>query len=128
MKFVLQNGLPVIEARLTYKTQILALSHVLIDTGSAGSIFAADKAATIGISPDPQDAIYRIRGVGGSEFVFTRRIDSLAVGSLELHGFEIELGAMNYGFEIDGILGMDFLLGAHAVIDLYQLEILPAKY
>ena len=39
------------------------------------------------------------------------------------HYFEVEIGAMAYGFEIAGIIGMDFLAGVGAVIDLAQLEI-----
>jgi hypothetical protein len=30
---------------------------------------------------------------------------------------------MNYGFEINGIIGMDFLSQVNAVVDLAQLEI-----
>ena len=55
-------------------------------------------------------ATHRIRGVGGAEFVFTKRIDRLAIGELDSHNFESEVGAMDYGFPIDGIIGMDFLI------------------
>jgi hypothetical protein len=37
--------------------------------------------------------------------------------------FEVEVGEMDYGFEIGGILGMDFLRAARAIIDLGQLTI-----
>ncbi|MBN1428873.1 MAG: aspartyl protease family protein [Anaerolineae bacterium] len=98
----------------------------MIDTGSASSIFAADQVAAPGIFPSPQDTIYRIRGVGGSEFVFTRQVDRLVAGELQVRDPMITVGAMNYGFEIYGILGMDFLLQARAMIDLHRLELLPA--
>ena len=65
----------------------------------------------------------RIRGIGGAEFVFVKRIDRLSVGELQVSDFEIEVGAMDYGFAIDGILGTDFLLQVGAVIDLSRLEI-----
>lgn len=33
---------------------------------------------------------------------------------------------MEYGFEIDGIIGTDFLMQTGAVIDLRQLEVYPS--
>ena len=37
--------------------------------------------------------------------------------------FEAEVGEMDYGFEIGGILGMDFLRSARAIIDPGELTI-----
>lgn len=50
-------------------------------------------------------------------------MERLSVGELRAEGFEIEVGAMDYGFEIDGILGMDFLVRAGAIVDLARLKI-----
>jgi hypothetical protein len=67
--------------------------------------------------------LYAIRGVGGSEVVFARRVDFIQVGERRLADFEIEVGGMDYGFEINGILGMNFLVASEAVIDLKKLEL-----
>jgi len=40
-----------------------------------------------------------------------------------MNDFEIEVGGMDYNFEIDGILGMDFLLNTNASIDFSKLTI-----
>ena len=90
---------------------------------SASSIMAADIVAAIQIVPLPQDTLRVIRGVGGSEAVFIRRVDYLQVGERSLSDFEIEVGGMDYGFEINGILGMDFLLQAGAIINLRDIRI-----
>jgi hypothetical protein len=45
---------------------------------------------------------------------------------MELRGVEIHIGAMDYGFPIQGILGLDFLLQVRAVIDLDALEVRSA--
>ncbi len=127
MKIRLQDGLPYVTASLTYQGHQLSLENVLLDTGSAGAIFPTDKVVTIGLEYAPDDMVHRIRGVGGAEFVFAKHIDRLAVGELQVDDFEIEVGAMDYGFEIDGIIGMDFLVGVGAIIDLAQLEIYPAS-
>ena len=56
--------------------------------------------------------------------VFTPHPDSLTVGQKTLDDFEVEFGGMNYGFQINGILGMDFLLKASAVVDLGNLSLI----
>ncbi len=124
MKIALFEGLPNVTMALSYRGQILTIENVLIDTGSVGSIFSVDKVLEVGLQLEPDDFVHRIRGVGGTEFVFTKRVDNLLVGDLEVKGFE-EVGAMAYGSDIQGILGMDFLQQVGAVVDLAQLEIRP---
>lgn len=124
MKIRIKNGLPFISVTLVHHGQRVTLKNVLLDTGSAGSIFSTDKVAGIGLTYEPDDIVHRIRGVGGSEFVFTKRVDMLKVGELQITDFEIELGAMNYGFEMDGIIGLDFLTQVGALIDLDRMELI----
>lgn len=126
MRIRIKNGLPYISATLIHHSQRVTLKNVLLDTGSAGSIFSTDKVAGIGLTYEPEDLVHRIRGVGGSEFVFTKRVDKLKVGELRVKGFEIEIGAMNYGFDMDGIIGVDFLTKVDALIDLGRKELRSA--
>ncbi len=94
----------------------MTLDNVLLDTGSAGSIFSADSLSNIGLRLEVNDSVHRIRGVGGTEFVFTKCISSLSVGRLQVIDFEIEVGAMDYGFEIEGILGQTFYSWSELVL------------
>jgi len=123
MKIRIKNGLPYVSVSLNHKGCQITLDNVLLDTGSAGSIFSADSLLNIGLKLEVNDSVHRIRGVGGTEFVFAKRISCLSVGRLQVNDFEIEVGAMDYGFEIEGILGTDFLLMVGAHIDLAELEI-----
>ncbi|MCD5384233.1 retropepsin-like domain-containing protein [candidate division WOR-3 bacterium] len=123
MKIRVREGLPFVTVTLVYRGKKLDIKEVLIDTGSAGSVFSADKVASIGLVAEPHDSIRQIRGVGGFEFVFARRIDSLVMGDLEVKDFEVEIGIMDYGFEIEGIIGMDFLIQGGVIIDIAQLEV-----
>lgn len=123
MKIRLERGLAYLEATLTFRGRSLQLAAIILDTGSASTIFSADCLLEIGVVPEPLDALRRIRGVGGTEFVFTKRLDLLAVGDIEVPDFEIEVGAMDYGFPAEGILGLDYLLRAGALIDLQHLEL-----
>ena len=123
MNIRLRDGLPFITATIEYRGRRATFPWVLLDTGSAGCIFSTDKLLLIDLRYEPDDRVHRIRGVGGAEFVFTKKVDQLGLDELQVADFEIEVGAMEYGFEMDGIIGMDFLLKTGAVIDLPYLEI-----
>lgn len=127
MKLRLEHGLPFVTLSISYRGSSLELSHVLLDTGSASSIFAVDRLSSIGLLPEPRDILKRIRGVGGVEFVFTKRVKRISLGDWAVEDFEIEVGAMDYGFPIEGLLGVDFLRAAQAVVDLAELEIRPGS-
>ncbi len=127
MRIELRAGLPFVNVRLRHAEQELELHDVLLDTGSAGTLFATDSVSAIGLEYEPEDPLHRIHGVGGSEFVFMKRVDQLAVGELQVSDFAGEVGVMDYGFQLDGIIGTDFLLAVGAVIDLSTLEVRRAS-
>lgn len=123
VKIRLQNGLPYITVKVSYRGRDLELHNVLLDTGSAGTVLSIDKMLSIGLEYAADDAVHRIHGVGGTAFVFSKTVEQLAIDDIHVDGFEIEVGGMNYGFEMDGILGLDFLLRVGAVIDFVAMEI-----
>ena len=55
--------------------------------------------------------------------VFSRRVEYVQIGQCQLRDFEIEIGGMDYGYEINGILGMDFLTQGRALINLKEMRI-----
>ena len=127
MKITIKGELPYITAQLIYRGRRILFGNVLVDTGSGGSVFQADRLLDEGLDIEPTDRIREIRGVGGSEFVVSKRIDQLRLGDFYVEDFEIEIGAMNYGFEIEGIVGMDFLLQVGAIVDLDRLVVRSSR-
>jgi hypothetical protein len=123
MKIRIEHSLAYVEVVLAFRGRSLRLADTILDTGSGSTIFAADRLLEMGVVPEPHDALHRLRGVGGTEYAFTKRLDSLSVGEMEVADFEIEVGAMDYGFPADGILGLDYLLRTNALIDLRNLEL-----
>ena len=123
MKIQLEDDLPVISIKLRNLGREFEIPNILIDTGSATTMFSADWLEKIGILPEQQDVLYTIRGVGGVEVVFTRTITSLTVGEKSIDNFEIEVGGMDYGFAIYGILGMNFLVLTGAKTNLHTMEL-----
>ena len=123
MQLELKADLPYATVTSAYRGTGIEVSDVLLDTGSASTMFAADVVAAVGISPEVDDELRVLRGVGGTEVVFARQVDRVQVGSRSIDQFVIEVGGMDYGFEINGILGMDFLRGTGAIIDLADLAL-----
>lgn len=113
-----RHSLPFVEVHAAYRGQTIAVRAVLVDTGSDSTCFEADLLRPLGLVPDPDDIIQVVHGVGGDETVYSGTLDSLSVGDLHVDGVQIDIGRMGYGFGIDGILGMDFLERAGAIIDL----------
>lgn len=75
------------------------------------------------MGPEPLDVIRKIRGIGGTEYVYEKHIDKIKLGARTLTNFKILIGDMNFGIDIDigGILGMDYLTKSRVVIDLENM-------
>lgn len=123
MQLELRDDLPFVSIAVTFRGKSARVDHVLVDTGSASTVLAGHAVAAIDIAPEQDDILYTIRGVGGIETVYTRRVHHLAIEHRVLADVEIEIGGMNYGFPINGILGMDVLTRAGAIIDLSRLTL-----
>ena len=116
MQLQLKDNLPFITLVIGYQGKKVEISDVLVDTGSASNILAADSLIQVGIEPSPEDTLHTNRDVGGKEL---RKVDFLEAGENKILDFEIEVGGMDYGFELNGIVGMDFLKAAKAIIDFH---------
>ncbi len=123
MKIRIIDKLPLVSVTLSQNDRQVTLPNVLLDTGSAGCVFSTDKLREAGIGPTPDAMIRRVVGIGGAEFVIETRVDSIQSDQLRASDFTIEIGAVSYGYDFDGILGFDFLQQAQAIIDLSTLEL-----
>ena len=123
MRLTRRHELAFITATLTYRGSTIEIADVLVDTGAASTVINADHAANAGIYLERTDRLRRLRGVGGHEHVFVRTIDRFAVGDHGLDAFEIEIGELDYGIQFGGILGMDFLCAARAILNLGLLTL-----
>jgi hypothetical protein len=54
-----------------------------------------------------------------------RYIEEVVVISLE--NFQVEIGNMDYGMEINGIIGFDFISAANLLIDTKNMLVYPAN-
>jgi hypothetical protein len=116
--FTLQYDLPIVEVAITCSGRTAHVSGVLIDTGSESSCFECDLVKPLGLLPSMDEILQVVRGVGGVETVYSGTLDKLSIGDFCIHYLPVDIGRMGYGFGINAILGMDFLLRSGAVIDL----------
>ena len=75
MRLLLRDNLPFVSITVNHQGKKINIKNVLVDTGSGGTILAADVLSKIGIVPQTEDTLHTIFGVGGSEVVFTRKVD-----------------------------------------------------
>ncbi|MDQ0659559.1 retropepsin-like aspartic protease [Paenibacillus sp. W2I17] len=116
-------GLPFISIKLEFRGKVLLLEKVLLDTGSASTLLNADVVREVGMVPEENDLVEIIRGVGGIEYVYTKSLDSITVEGTTINNFQIEIGNMDYGLEIDGILGFNFMRQTGVVINTNLMEL-----
>ncbi|MCT8136983.1 retropepsin-like domain-containing protein [Anaerobacillus sp. CMMVII] len=83
-KLIIEDGLLLVDMELMYRGKPLWLKRVLIDTGSGSTIISTDLAETVGVIAEENDMIYRISGIGGSEFVFSKQVDLIKIGQAEI--------------------------------------------
>lgn len=105
MRIHLQHGFPFVSIKIVFKGYELRMDNVLLDTGSANTLFNADLVRDIGVVPEGSDAVDTIRGVGGIEYVYTKILDAIHFGNFSIEEFQVEIGSMDYGMDIDGIIG-----------------------
>lgn len=128
MNIRMVGRLPFVNAKLSYKGREIELHDVLLDTGSAASVFSADELMDLGVKPEAEDILRKIIGVGGQEFVFSKRFDRVSLDNVSVNNLSVQVGRMEYGFKIQGIIGMDFLLQVGAIIDLDKLDFRAAPW
>lgn len=127
MRIRLDEGLAFVSVALVFRDRSITLDRVVLDTGSVYTVFETDKLAQIGLEPAYDDFVDEIRGIGGTEAIVTKQVDSISVDSLQVRNFSIQLSRMKYNRDLDGLLGLDFLLATKAIIDLDQLELRQAN-
>jgi hypothetical protein len=123
VKLRIVGGLPFVSIEIGWQQCSLTLESVLLDTGSASTVLSADRVSELGIKLEADDPIHRIVGVGGGEFVYCKQLPWVVFGSCRAVNVSVEIGAMTYGFKIDGILGIDFMRQVGLVVDLHMLEV-----
>jgi len=124
MEITVQENLPFLnEITIHYGVQSATINNGLIDCGSAGTAAETDLLIDIGIlEDDPRDQWLSLRGIGGVERVRQKVVD-ITVGNITIYDFPLQVGALGYGYDINGIIGFDLLVATKALIDYGNLVV-----
>lgn len=125
INFELRNKLPFISITVVHRGIEFQIDNVLVDTGSAATIFASDYVREFGIDSEPEDKIRKIVGVGGNEYVIEKRIDAIIIDGVSIE--DSIVGDMDYGFGINGVIGGDLLMRTKMIID-YERRAIYLKH
>lgn len=98
--------------------QVFNLDNVLIDTGSATTLINADY-----ITLDGTEKIRNVQGVGGYERILKKRINTIEINDNTINDTYLSIGDMDYGIDIDLLLGLDILTALRANINLKTMEL-----
>ena len=117
IKLYIDSGLPFAEIILLHNNKHLVINKALIDTGSMSTIISTDYALELDLQPEANDTIRPIRGVGGIEYVYEKNVDTLKIDTEQVSNYKLQIGAMDYGFNINAIVGFDLLSKAKIILD-----------
>ena len=128
MNIRIDQGLPLVTCKIFYQKSTVLLNDVLIDTGSAATVFDSDSVASIGLLPNSDARIVKMYGIGGkSDYCFELMTEGLMIDRFLLHHFTIQLGNLRDAYGFHAILGVDFLLATGLLMDLNQLALVDTK-
>ena len=83
--------------------------RLAVDTGSGATILSTDIIDAIGLSARQGEAFSRLRSVVAEERGYTVRVQRFTALGFEFSDFRVHAHAIPDGWEIDGLLGWDFL-------------------
>lgn len=124
--FTLEEGLLFITVVLHMNDKILQLDKVLVDSGSSACMFDTLDIFKLGITFDGSEQIRKMSGIGGDEYVLEKTIDAIEIDGVLSAKWVIQLGDIQYGFGIRGVIGSDLLSNLGALLD-YQTQTLKVQ-
>ena len=127
MKIKLSNGLLYATIELTCNGKSKILDNIIIDTGAAHSIICPDIVEDLGIEDSPEDELITMYSIGGAQYAYRKKIDSIKFGSCLIEGYKLDFGYIDEHGRINGLLGLDLLMEMRLILDLKNLKIYPCE-
>jgi predicted aspartyl protease len=94
---------------------------VAIDTGAAHSIISPDSVRELGLEYSDDDQIVTSVGVGGKQYAFVKKVDSVEFGPFKVNGCNLDFSVIDLAGRVNGLLGLDLLTMVGAVIDIKNM-------
>jgi hypothetical protein len=107
----------------------VTLDQVVIDTAAAITILDEPTLRRGGLVLGQRLQGHRMIGTGGAVYADSYRLHRVAIdGEIQILGFTPHIGVTHVGHDLGGLLGLDFLELAGAIIDLckWTIDFAPA--
>jgi hypothetical protein len=124
-----RDKLPCVSLTCVHRGIVAELPRVVVDTGSAITILDEAELSTQGVVLGPPKGRARMHGIGGSERATSYELELVEIqGEIAMQRFAPHIGPARYGRDIGGLLGLDFLRQAGAIINLadWTIDFVPA--
>lgn len=127
MEIQFKHGLLYTSLEIIYKNKREIIDNIVIDTGAAHTIICPDAVSELGISASIEDEFITMYGIGGDQYAYRKLIDGILLGTCVIDEVKVDFGMIDEEGNINGLLGLDLLMRAHATIDLENLKITIGK-
>jgi predicted aspartyl protease len=119
MQVEYRDGLLFTSITITFQGKTKTINNVIIDTGASHTLISQDAVDEIGIRVSYEDHIVTSYGIGGKEHAFVKKVDLLLLGHFEMKDIHLDFSSFQYT-DANGLLGLDILMAAGAVINLKE--------
>ncbi len=121
-KLKFKNGLLYTSITLEHGDKSTLVDDVIIDTGACHTIIATDYLDKMNVPFSENDQLVKASGYGGTVCYSVRKnIDYIKCGNLQLKDIKLDFGEIDPKERVNGLIGLDFLRKAGAILDLVDL-------
>lgn len=127
-KLQYKNGLLYTSIEFKFKEKSVFIEDVIIDTGASHTIIATEYLEEIDAPLLDADELVKTTGYGGVVYYSIRKkLDEIKCGNLVLKDIKLDFGVIDPKNRVNGLIGLDFLIGVGTVIDPVDLTMYERK-
>lgn len=119
-----KRGLLYTSIELKYGGKSVIIKDVIVDTGASHTIISSEFLEKMDIPFLDDDELVKATGYGGTVcYSVRKKVDEINYGDLSISNFKLDFGIIDPTDKINGLIGLDFLIGVGSIIDLIDLKI-----
>lgn len=119
------DGIILCSLKLIHHAREVIVHNLVLDTGASETIIYRHAVKDLDIHLEDNDEFVFMRGIGGRETAFRKKVKSVEFGNFVAADFPIDFGDVSEEEQSDfsGLLGLDILSAGRFVIDLDDMEL-----
>ncbi|WP_353093019.1 retropepsin-like aspartic protease [Tissierella praeacuta] len=123
-KLQYKKGLLYTSIEIKFKEKSIVIEDVIIDTGASHTIITTEYLEEMDIPLLDDDELIKAIGYGGMTcYSIRKRLDEIRCGNLVLKDIKLDFGVIDPKDRINGLIGLDFMIGAKTIINLVDFTL-----